>query len=501
VWVYLQIEPDGPEHRAELVKGKKRGLYDVLYDATCRSISAAFSDIDGLVIPELANGFNYDVNLLILQLRLETTSGLQRLPIKVTFGDEERCASFAERFGMSDRGLENIGVALVLPGDSPGSVPACLPQADAVDGYLQAYASRSRFTQGRHNQANRWGPYIFFRVLEKLKPRFSERRQSIEQKMFEEPYLKRLAGMMRDGDISSELLEKLRKERDNFRDRLLGHKRDRKILVIEDRLDEGWREVYEAFFDAELSRISVDWATTVDEAHAKFDRDVDLVVLDVRLDQKDEDLLEGYEGLPSGVTLAKWLREQSGTVPILAATASNKTWIMERLLPQGIQGYWVKESPEQGGDLRHATRNVLDLYRKAREIIEWSDRTRPWINGLYEIAQEVSESDPVQGSILGKKAKSLHSLLHRAFSPFSQELDDGLQLNVALLILFSCMNDLRAWCLPSKDKGDGKKDWCTVDELGGVCVVRYRPRLTEPFEIVYNEKHTKRKREFEDIER
>jgi CheY-like chemotaxis protein len=438
----------------------------------------------------LGRGYRYEVELLILQLRLETVSALQNLPILVQIADENQYMSkeFCGHLGLTETEIQRIGVDQIAPGEPPSQDRAPRPDPEAVRRYIQRRANRP-IKEGRHALANRWGPYTFFRVLEELKPRFSDRRDAVELVMFEEPYLKRLARVMRDGHITSELRKKLREEMEHFADRLLLPGRDRKILVIEDQLDAGWREVYETFLRAETSRVSVEWASTVAEAQAKFAKDVDLVVLDVRLDQKDEELREGYEGLPSGVTLAEWLREQSGTVPIFAATASNKTWIMERLLQRGIQGYWVKESPEQGGDLRHAARNVLDLYQKVREIVEWSDRTRPWVEGLYEIAQEVSESDPVQGRILGEKAKSLHSLLHRAFSPFSRELDEGLQLNVAFLILFSCINDVRAWCLRLREIGNGNRDWLTVDELGehgGVCIVRYRAKKTNRYEVFYS---------------
>ena len=78
MWVYLEIEPDEPGLRVDLVKGdRKVGRYPVLYDATCRAVAEAVADVDaleGVVIPDfLGGGYNFDASLLILQLRLEST--------------------------------------------------------------------------------------------------------------------------------------------------------------------------------------------------------------------------------------------------------------------------------------------------------------------------------------------------------------------------------------------------------------------------------------------
>ncbi|MTW21944.1 response regulator [Allochromatium palmeri] len=473
MWVYLEIEPDGSGIHAELDK-RKDFLYIIHYNATCRSLSKICNGIEGLVIPDELSGHNYDVKLMILQIRLETTSGLQELPIRVWFDNEDRYCTFCDRFGMTERGLERIGVVLVPPDKRPENITPHQPKFDAVSRYLEQHAGQPWFTQGRHNRANRWGPYTFFRVLKSLDPAFSTQLESIEKSMFEEPFLKRLASTLRDDNLPKPRIDQLRTERCSLREKLLAGNVGRKILVVEDHLDDGWREVYREVFESAGDSVSVIWATNVSEAKAAFAKDIALIVLDVRLDSKDDVTESTNNAVPTGVTLAKWFREQWSPIPILAATASNKTWILEPLLKYGVQAYWVKESPEQKSDLSHAIRNVIDFYRKTRDVLVWSDRTRGWIEGLYAIAEEVFRNDVRQGQILEKKAKSLHGLLDRAFSPFSRDLDDGLQLNVAFLILFSCMNDLRAWCCRVEKKEDGAENWYTVESLGNDLLVSKR---------------------------
>lgn len=476
MWVYLEIEPNCPGLRAEFVKREKLRRYNILYDATCRSLGKICCGAEGLVVPDsdsLESSYNYDVALMILQIRLETTSGLQELPIRVQFDNEDRYCTFCDRLGMTGKSLECIGVALVRP-DRPEIIPVHHPQPDAVSRYLEQHAGQPWFTQGRHNQANRWGPYTFFRVLKYLDPAFSTQIESIEKVMFEEPFLKRLAGTLRDDGFPKALIDQLRTERSLLRKRLLAGNGGCRILVVEDHLDDGWREVYREVFESAVTSVSVSWAANTEEAKAAFARDMLLIVLDVRLDSKDDVTESTNDAVPTGVTLAKWFREQWSPIPILAATASNKTWILEPLLKHGVQAYWVKESPEQTSDLSHAIRNVIDFYRKTRDVLAWSDRTRGWIEGLYAIAEEVFRSDVRQGQILEKKAKSLHGLLDRALSPFSRDLDDGLQLNVAFLILFSCMNDLRAWCCRVEKKEDGAENWYTVESLGNELLVTKR---------------------------
>ena len=72
---------------------------------------------------------------------------------------------------------------------------------------------------------------------------------------------------------------------------------------------------------------------------------IDLVLLDVRLD-KDSDTYSQHIENSTGVKLAKWIRGETPTTPIIAATASNKSWTLEALLENGINGYWVKGSPD-----------------------------------------------------------------------------------------------------------------------------------------------------------
>jgi hypothetical protein len=127
------------------------------------------------------------------------------------------------------------------------------PQPDAVSRYLEQHAGQPWFTQGRHNQANRWGPYTFFRVLKSLDPAFSTQTESIEKVMFEEPFLKRLAGTLRDDDFPKALIDQLRTERSLLRKRLLAGNGGRRILVVEDHLDDGWREVYREVFESAVT--------------------------------------------------------------------------------------------------------------------------------------------------------------------------------------------------------------------------------------------------------
>lgn len=483
MWIYLENEPDEPGYRVSFVKGKKGFRMPVYYDATCRMLVESFPNADGIVVPDFVSGLKYEVWLLLLQLRLEKTKCLHLLPIKIRFFDEDRYYRFCDKFEVTDQSLRNIGVVLIPPDKMPGWITSVAPKDIAVQEFLAKELSRPKFTEGRHDQANRWSPYVFLRVLEQVDPSLATRRESVEKGMFEEPYLKRLANDIRD-KLPKKMLDALRSERSWLQNKLFDHQFERKILVVEDRLEEGWRDVYEVMFDSKHPRMSLLWAVSVDEAIERFSKEIALIVLDVRLNPKDEQMATGSSYIPTGVILAQQFRRESPTIPILAATASNKTWILEPLLREGIQGYWVKESPEQAVNLRLAAQNVLDLFQKTRVILEWSDRTRPWIEGLYSIARQVQDSDLRQGKILNDKAKSLHALLDRAFSPFSRELDDGLQLNVAFLILFSCMNDLRVWCCKVVDLGDGEKDWLLVNDLGSGLLLSKRKkgmRKGQPF--------------------
>ena len=89
-----------------------------------------------------------------------------------------------------------------------------------------------------------------------------------------------------------------------------------------------------------------------------------------------------------------------------------------------------------------------------------SQKTGNWQKELYRIA------DVVDSVYLRNKAKSLQALLFRSFSPFSNDLSGGLQMNLAFMDIYSCMNDLVEWACDIKEVEPEWWEWSTIGQFG-----------------------------------
>ncbi len=445
---YLELDAHKDGLEIELVKENKLGQFSPQYHKTAKQISAESKHIDGIVIPhDLGEAYDYNVLLMIIHIRLCSDVVLNQLPIIIVTGTEDQYLDFLENHTINEQVYNSIGVSIAEPPLS-GSAELFKIDKTALTQFLKEKAGHPWFTQGRHDQANRWGPYVFLSVLDEVFGDRSDTLQDVEDEMFEEPYLKWLASGMGErsgiGNIRTDL--NLAHHRLNTQLEELERK---KILIIEDRLDDGWKQVYEEVLRGDGLNIEIIWAQTKGEASDLFSGDLGLVILDMRLANDDV-----TEDSPTGIKLAKNFRAAHPLVPVVVATASNKSWVLQELTDEGIDAYWVKASPEIDLDFSHAAKNVLDFYRKLTSTLEWSSKTRNWNESLYHVTEVVEQSgDSTNGKRLKEKAHSFHALMQQSFSPFSREISAGLQQNLAFLIAYSCMNDLVSWVIYREQTG------------------------------------------------
>ena len=479
VWLSLPAPETDISETLATVQVSAR-LRRVVYEETVAKIRAHSGRIAGLFIPRTLSGIDYDFRYLIEHIRIDQDKRISRLPIVVAvdldkdFMDAQNPVStFEEEF------YRNIAVVL-----SPA------PDADDLYSKIDEYAwtefqrhagSEPFYDKGRHDRANAWGAYIILKVLSATDlgkgehiSGIQDRMQAIESRLLEDTYYKRHIQGLRGAVVDAKSLVDLRSERAKSLSNICP---ESSVLIVEDQLADGWEAAYSAIFDSGTSRRELIFAADVDTAKAYFQKSPTLIMLDVRLAtdrgnscQNEED--HKIHGM-AGVRLAQWFRKQRNTSPIIAATASNKSWTLEALLGYGINGYWIKASPDSARTWDQAIRNVLDLYKKLNATLEWSQTTRPWVDGLYCLADMVFEHDQRYGSRILGKAKSLHALLFDSFSPFQKEMSDGLQLNIAFVLIYSCMNDLVSWILEKEDDDDdGSTTWYLDGDDGRCALVK-----------------------------
>jgi len=457
-----------------LSQSKKRN--QVRYHLTLKKVFE--HSPDQLIIPEHIKDCDYNYETLIEHIRTESNQAISRIPILVCIEDDNK-------FNLDDyieRKLEYFAVNF-------SSNPKVEDFNDKFDekafvDYKKKDCYREPYNLGNHDKTNLWGSLSLLKSLSHIYPDNKDLLRGIselEDNLSDEAtYFKRLIRELNSTNVDKASIGRLRSESS----KLTKISNNKTVLIIEDQLKDGWEVAYGLFFQLS-SNFEVIFAESESEAENIIDetkndstKNIDLILLDVRLDKDRDNYNQDEYGHHvenlSGVKLAKWIHSEMPTIPIIAATASNKSWTLEALLEQGINGYWVKGSPNLVTNAEVGIENTLALINKIHDTLRWEQETGHWQNELYRIAEVVNEvylegkGLPIFHKHIRDKAKSLQSLLWRSFSPFSQELSDGLQLNLAFIIIYSCMNDLVEWACDKEKIDPGLVKWKTLGDSNGV---------------------------------
>ena len=427
-------------------------INQVLYHPALKKISD--QGATKLIIPGDIDGCDYNYETLIKHIRTDSNQAIARIPILVYFKDLEK--------KLPDGFKEELYKAIAVRFSTSPEKEEFIDELDekALDTFKKT-CFKNPNREGRHDRTNLWGPLSLLKSLLRINPDNKDVLSEIEDNLFEEIYFKELIREFDSSSLDEKYVVRL-KSKSSELTKILN---EGTVLIIEDQLKDGWEVAYDLFFRLS-SNINMLWAENEIEAKKRIDEtdNIDLILLDVRLHGDRESLNQDEHGhhveKSSGVKLAKWIRDKTPTTPIIAATASNKSWTLEALLEHGINGYWVKGSPDLVTSMEVGIENTIDLYKKICDTLLWSQKTGRWQKELYRIA------DIVNSWYLKDKAKSLQALLFRSFSPFSNELSSGLQFNLAFIIIYSCMNDLVEWSCKIEKGEDDDWTWSTINQQG-----------------------------------
>ncbi|MFC1740120.1 response regulator [Pseudomonadota bacterium] len=459
------------------------------FNATIEKIRPYASTLTGLIIPIALPNVDYSFRHFVEHIRIDSDENIAKVPIIIFAEDDQFLELFELKSAFREDLYRGIGVCVSYSPTAKEFISKIDPVAWEI--YQKQAATKPHYDQGRHDQANTWGA---FTAAESIHAAFPNQQSEkavthLRAVLAEDSFYKRKLQRGFNNPADSRHIVQLRRLQSKVANLLSGNG---PILIVEDQLDDGWEEVYKALLPpAEISE-EIHFAATEEEARDKFGSEYQLVLLDIRLapdrDAQCQDESEQQIEELSGVRLAKVFREVCPTVPIVAATASNKSWTLEALLEKGIDAYWVKGAPEIVTTLDQGLLNLLDLFSKLDRTLIWSHRTRPWLENFYAVVELVSKYDFSNGERLKEKGKSLHALLSRAFSPFSNELSKGLQMNLAYLIAWSAMNDVVTSVFDvEEDESTAEAVWYLGTKSGKEAFVRKRKvtkRGQQTFEYV-----------------
>ncbi len=442
-----------------LVVADEKIAPEVLYSATLDQLRALSPRVDGILVPYGVSDPEvvYSFRVFFEHIRLHFDPDLGSVPVLVIGNgvlDDDNADNYYALAHL-DLGIEFLET---LPGDIGESLSP--PNTIRQEAFIASIANLPDRTGDSHDLANRWGAYTLLHALNSLPTEADALSQmsTLANGLSEDRYYKKLIRGSTGMTPSSDAIEHLNRLRSAWTSIISSAGRPINILVVEDDLGLGWRSAYQLF----LGDVSMQTATTYEEAKKQYRHDIDLILLDIRLRGTaggDAGAVRANEvGKLPGILLAKFFREKGYRGPIVAATASTKAHTLAALLDFQINGYWTKPHPDSTVLPEQFVESTANLYAILSHSVGWALSTRKWIDDVYAIARAAALGSHISvGAELNRKAQAFHALFYQEFSHASEDLSKGLQFDLGYLILFSMVNELVLWPCAWIDVGENRK--------------------------------------------
>jgi len=323
-----------------------------------------------------------------------------------------------------------------------------------------------------HSLANEWGPFR----LELGVNRIIGQRIKILEKFRESQLVKRnyywyLLSKSELGNSVTEILKTPVTGRYSNKDwrRFTESKTGLNILIIDDELDKGWEKILKeilSFTHCEFYQPDHDDNISFNIKKYLELKNWDLVICDLRLTQKDKSAgttndISSLDDL-GGVKVINQIKKFNTSIPVIALTASNKAWTFKLLEHKyGIDGYWIKESPEKGVDDNYSLINAASLLEMIASILTHSKSIQflwDFINDL-ESAKVNKEYQrkffPIikgnieqQISFINSRIEAIITLLKKGYGYLAKEPNDYLKkeflfdpYEMAFIYIWGCLNE------------------------------------------------------------
>lgn len=197
----------------------------------------------------------------------------------------------------------------------------------------------------------------------------------------------------------------------------------KKILLIDDEADKGWGDVLcKMLPNSEFKTIQEqvpDYEHLSNDAKKEIESGkYDLIFLDLRMNGvAEEDTLRPDDF--SGMKILKAIKEQNKGNQVIMFTASNKAWNMKALLDEGVDGYYIKESPEFAFPHSYSLSNAENLCNDINNCLSVSFEQRSIWKSIKEVKQVMESNNLANKYFSGMEV--MHGLKYQTL--ISTELD------------------------------------------------------------------------------
>ena len=208
-------------------------------------------------------------------------------------------------------------------------------------------------------------------------------------------------------------------ERETFKDRI---SRNVRILLIDDNHGKGWKDSIEVILSKCL--LADGCSAIVDPRGYAYEIDIllkaengnypidayDLVYLDLRLPK--DSVSTGNPISANGRGVLEKIKNHNPIIPVIMFTASTKATNMDDLYEIGVDGYFVKESPETRNDPDFSKNNLAAFVKTTRNCLEKGALLKPY----WKRIQEIKSSNLINGNdrtVNGQETKFEDRILER----------------------------------------------------------------------------------------
>lgn len=176
----------------------------------------------------------------------------------------------------------------------------------------------------------------------------------------------------------------------------------KRILLIDDEADKGWEDVLRAVFVTSSpndfvvinEKISSFEDLSINSKDIIVNQEFDLYLVDLRLNGAEEDENQDVESF-SGLKVLRKIKEQNQGNQVIVFTASNKAWNLKKLLGEGADGYYVKESPEYNFHPDVSKRNHIEFLDEVSNCFKNQYLKQVW-KSCGRIKLYLKENDPLK---------------------------------------------------------------------------------------------------------
>jgi len=419
-------------------------------------------EITCVVIPQSIPGWQFSWKILTEHLRLSGIDNLSRVHVVVTTSDNEvdllnsDVKKLAWSGGIWVHRVEDVP-SLANYYDEP------LSEEDLQE--LLPYIGNTHQNRGGpHDRANEWGPYRLLKCLADVSNKQAAY-MGIEKHLLQNPFWRKKVVTAKGRELSTKTVQSLAS-------RLISqleiiHKLKLRVCVIEDELDKGWKSAYQFLFKTGQMHF---FQSLEEFSYENLDAKYDIILLDLRISESaamnSGDMLE--IGELSGMKTLKNIRKEGNLLPIIMATASNKSWSYETAIQNGANGFWEKERPDLDLSTEYSYSNSNNLLESIVNVNSWYRRIEPILSSLNEIEESIIF--PVVQRQVRKKRDTVIGHLFLEQTRFLKEYYGRSGEQTAFLSIWSIANDTRDYFLIKKDNQyvlrnmDWDVPYCSIKE-------------------------------------